>query len=107
MEEEQINVSIEIKKEIMDRIMRGIFEVLDKHQHKLQNPVLLLDILFSILVITNTELLARIIYSSNSDKHRKRIMKDLFDSVNEQLTKRLKSVKEEELKPIRMKDERH
>lgn len=82
-------IAKEVKMEIMQSVMSGIFTPLQKKENDLNDPTIVLDILFSVLVMTNREVLSRIIIGSKSQIHTKRILKDFFMNVNDEVRKRL------------------
>lgn len=80
---------MDVKVEIMQKVMASIYDTMQDNKDKFSNPQSVLDVLFSILVMTNREVLSRILIGSNSTLHKKRVLKDFFNAVNEQVTKRI------------------
>lgn len=78
-----------IKQEIMNDVMGGIFGSLQRHKEELTTSQSILDILFSVLVMTNREVLSRIIFTSKAQLHTKKILKDFFENVNDEVKRRL------------------
>ena len=78
---------LSIKIEIMQKVMGSIYDTMQENKDKFSNPQSVLDVLFSILVMTNREVLSRILIGSNSTLHKKKVLKDFFRAVTEQVDK--------------------
>ena len=92
-----------VKQTIMDSIMRSIFDTIIDNQDKFKDAQSVLDILFSVLVMTNREVLVRIIFGSQSQTHTKRILKNFFSTVSDEVHRTLIEY-EKTLEEIKVKD---
>ncbi len=91
---ESIALQRKIKQEIMDKVIPSIFLTLNRYDKSFTNEQPLLDIIFSVLIMINREVLSRLIYASGSELHTKRILKDLFKAIENEVRKRLEAVKQ-------------
>jgi hypothetical protein len=80
----------EIKQKIMEKLMDGFFHTLHDNQLCFEDPQHVLDLMFSILVMFNREILIHFIKTFELQNNRKQIMKNLFEEIKDQVNNNIK-----------------
>jgi FKBP-type peptidyl-prolyl cis-trans isomerase (trigger factor) len=79
-----------VKQKIMEQMMQAFFNNMNENL-LLFTPQSALDLTFSILVMFNRDILVHLINSYQIERDRKEIMKQLFDTIKDEVNKRIKS----------------
>ena len=82
------SMSYKLKKEIIIDVMRSILNPINRNVENLKSNEIL-DLLFSVLIMTNRDVLVRMITFTNSQVHTKKILKSLFAAVEAEVRKEL------------------
>lgn len=85
LNEEQKNVKQKMMEELLSVINSNV-----KQYYTIFNAQTLTDLIFSILIMFNREVLVNTITNFNIEHHRKDIMKNLFDTITYQVNNKIK-----------------
>ena len=79
----------EVKQKIMENLMEGLFNPLQNSKELFDDPQLILDLLFSILVMFNRDILTHIFQTFSIEKDGSKIMRNLFEAIREEVVRKL------------------
>lgn len=80
----------EIKQRIMEDLLEALFGNIQKNQINFPNVQSVLDLMFSVLVMFNRDTLVHIVTGFNLEHNRKDIMKNLFETIKEEVNKKVR-----------------
>lgn len=80
----------EIKQKIMEDLMSGLFGNMENKQELFTDQQSILDLVFSILVMFNRDVLSHVFLSLELSHKRKDILKNLFNTITEQVNRIIK-----------------
>lgn len=80
-----------VKQKIMEDCLKGLFDNLNQNQGLFYSQQSLLDLMFSVLVMFNREILVHMVNATKMQNKRKDIIKDLFEHVKQEVDRKLKT----------------
>lgn len=79
-----------VKQKIMEECLDGLFKNLEANQILFDNPQAALDLIFSVLVMFNREVLVHTVTATGCINNRKDIMKNLFETIKNEVNRVIK-----------------
>ncbi len=80
----------EIKQKIMEDLLEALFGNIQKNQINFPDFQSVLDLMFSVLAMFNRDTLVHIVTGFNLEHNRKDIMKNLFETIKEEVNKKVR-----------------
>ena len=79
-----------VKAEMMKKMLLAFFETLGENQKAFQDPQAIFDLIFSVLVMFNRDILAHVLTTLKIEHDGSKIMRQLFETIRQEVTKKLK-----------------
>ncbi len=79
-----------VKQEIMEKLMDGFFITLNDNKEHFLDAQALLDLLFSILVMFNRDVMSHFFINLGISQDGSKIMRSLFEAIREEVVKKIK-----------------